>query len=118
MAKIAVDIDSTLYDFCGLACRVMGELAEERGDERLRNAAYATSWSEWRTPIDLAGEEAWNEVVDICHRPENILEQLPYVGAPEAIWDLYWQGHEIDYVSNRDHLRDKCARQFAFALLR
>ncbi len=101
MARIACDIDSTLYDFCGLACRVMGALAEERGDERLRNAAYATSWAEWRTPIDLAGEEAWNEVVDICHSEENILKQTPYDGASWALWDLHDAGHELVYVSNR-----------------
>jgi len=101
MARIAVDIDSTLYDFCGLACRVMGQLAEERDDQRMRNAAYATSWPEWRTPIDLAGEEAWEEVVEICHRPDTIRRQMPYVGAAEVLWDLSYAGHHLTYVSNR-----------------
>jgi 5'(3')-deoxyribonucleotidase len=102
MARIAVDIDSTLYDFCGLACRIMGQLAEERGDERLRNAAYSTSWTEWRTPIDLAGAEAWQEVVDICHKPAIIGDQVPYPGATEALWKLREAGHDLVYVSNRD----------------
>jgi hypothetical protein len=102
VAKIAVDIDSTLYDFCGLACRIMGQLAEERGDERLRNAAYSTSWTEWRTPIDLAGAEAWQEVVDICHKPAIITDQVPFPGATGALWQVSRAGHEIVYVSNRN----------------
>jgi hypothetical protein len=102
VAKIAIDIDSTLYDFASLACQTMGEIAEERGDERLRNAAYSTTWTEWRTPIDLAGEEAWNEVVDRCHKPEVILAQRAYVGAREELWDLDDAGHELVYVSNRN----------------
>lgn len=102
MSRIAVDIDSTLYDFCALACQTMGEMAEERGDERLRNAAYSTTWTEWRTPIDLAGEEAWADVVERCHSASVILRQEPFPGAVEALWDLAHAGHEIVYVSNRD----------------
>lgn len=114
MAKIAIDIDSTLYDFPSLCCRVMGELAEAhmRSDDplsliqasRLRNAAYSTTWSEWRTPIDLAGEKAFSEAVDICHEPDNILTQEPYPGAVTEVWALWNAGHEIVYVSNRNSL--------------
>jgi hypothetical protein len=105
VAKIAIDIDSTLYDFCSLACRVMGEMADlsiHDGDaERLRNGAYSTSWTEWRTPIDLVGLRLWMDVVDICHTPERILTQIPYDGAPEALWDLH-EEHDLVYVSNRN----------------
>ncbi len=105
MARIAVDVDSTLYDFCSLACRVMGEMADLPAwapeAERLTNGAYSTSWTEWRTPIDLVGERTWNEVVDRCHTPERILTQIPYDGAPEALWDLH-EEHDLVYVSNRD----------------
>lgn len=101
MSKIAVDIDSTLYDFYSLASRITGKLAEQRGDGRLRNAAYST-WDEWRTPIDLAGLEAWQEIVDICHRPENIIVQPPFPGASDALWELKRAGHELIYVSNRN----------------
>jgi hypothetical protein len=43
----------------------------------------------------------WEKVIDRCHTPERILTQIPYDGAPEALWDLWHAGHELVYVSNR-----------------
>jgi hypothetical protein len=84
----------------------MGEMAEDETlaswtRDRLRNGAYSTAWTEWRTPIDLVGWTSWNAVVDACHTPERILTQIPYDGAPEALWDLAGP-HELVYVTNRD----------------
>lgn len=101
MAKVAVDLDDTLYSFETLARQILGRFADESGDERLRNAAYAT-WDEWRAPSDLAGPEAWERVIDEAHRSENILAQVPYLGAADTLRELQDMGHKIIYVSNRD----------------
>ncbi len=99
MARIAVDVDDSLYSFADIARRTMSELAVKEDNPRLRNAAYAT-WDEWRSPADLAGEDAWERIVDICHSPENILAQTPFPGAVEVLHELA-QDHELVYASNR-----------------
>lgn len=100
MAKIAIDIDSTLYDFATPARQAFLDLALKHGDkEEYFRGAYQ-SWVEWRSPGDVCGLEAFNEVLDIVHSEKVILNQTPYDGAQEVIEELI-EEHDIFYISNR-----------------
>lgn len=100
MARIAVDIDDTLYSFTALARRVMTKLGFETGDKQMIAAAYA-SWPEWRSPTDLLGVERWLEIIDLCHDNDLITQQEPHLGAAETCRALMAAGHELLYISNR-----------------
>lgn len=99
MAKIACDIDDTMYDFCGAARQ---ELAHWEGPDalRARQVAYAL-WSDWRSPNDLCGG-FWLDVIAKVHAPESIVGQEPFPGAVDVLWDLSNAGHELTYISTRD----------------
>jgi FMN phosphatase YigB (HAD superfamily) len=60
MAKIAVDIDSTLYDFETPAREAMFKLYKETGDLVYKEGAYHP-WTEWRSPADVLGSRALAE---------------------------------------------------------
>lgn len=100
MARIAVDIDSTLYDFETPAREAFTKLAEERGDKEYLRGAYHP-WTEWRSPADACGLQAWLEAIDLCHSSEIILAQTPFNGAVETCQALADEGHELIYISNR-----------------
>lgn len=101
MAKIAVDIDDTLYSFGSVAKDALFRLAEEHDDRGLRSAAYTPS-TQWRIPHDVAGGDMWMKAIELSHRPEVIAAQEPYSGSVETITALRDEGHEIIYISNRD----------------
>lgn len=100
MAKIAVDVDDTLYSFTALAREVCALEAERHGDKVLERAAYAP-WTEWRTPPDLMGLDKWLHVIDLCHDDDMILSREPYTSSQDVLYELVDQGHEIMYVSTR-----------------
>lgn len=106
MARIAVDIDSTLYNFEALARDVFLQLAQERDDKSLFMGTYHP-WVEWRSPADSCGLEAWLEVIARCHEPKKILAQIPFEGAVDTCWDLVESGHELIYISSRDASTEK-----------
>lgn len=98
---IAIDIDSTLYDFATPARQAFLDLALKHGDKEEYFKGGYQSWVEWRSPADVCGPEAFNEVLEIVHSPDVILAQDPYPNAKEVI-DEIAEGHEIFYISNRD----------------
>lgn len=100
MAHIAVDVDSTLYDFETPAREAFFRMAEERGDKSLFRGLYVP-WTEWRSPADACGLEAWLEAIDAVHHPSSILSQEPFPGAEATLWSLISQGHELVYVTSR-----------------
>lgn len=100
MAKVAIDIDDTLYSFTALARRVMTKVGFEKGDKQLIAAAYA-SWPEWRSPTDLLGVDRWLEIIDLCHDNDLIVQQDPHLGAADTCRALMAAGHELLYISNR-----------------
>jgi len=100
MARIAVDIDSTLYDFSTLAREGFLRLARERGDDTLKRGAYHP-WTEWRSPTDASGVQAFLDVLDYCHDNDVILEQVPFRGSAETCQALASEGHDLLYISNR-----------------
>jgi hypothetical protein len=110
-ARIAVDVDDTLYSFARLARNVMAEEGYRTGDARLIAGAYAV-WPEWRTPPDMVGLDTWMHIIDLCHDEDMILEQTPYDDAAETLWELHRQGHELLYISNRNTERTRATRQW------
>ncbi len=98
---IAVDIDSTLYDFAGPCRQAFLDLALEHDDKEEYFKGGYQSWVEWRSPADVCGPEAFTEALAKVHSPEIIKAQQPYQGAQEVLQDLVKE-HEIFYISNRD----------------
>lgn len=101
MASIAIDIDSTLYDFATPAREAFLELANRYDDKSLFQGAYHP-WTEWRSPADVCGEDIWMEVIGLCHEADVISEQVPFAGAPETCQALMEEGHHLIYISNRN----------------
>jgi hypothetical protein len=101
VSRIAVDIDSTLYDFESIARDAFFRIANDREDKALFRGAF-TPWVEWRSPDDACGTEAWLEAIRLAHNPSVIMEQRPYSGAAETIQGLVESGHSICYLSDRD----------------
>lgn len=110
MAKVALDIDDTLYSFGRAARQVLSEEAARTGRADLERCAYAP-WPEWRTPPDLIGMEDWLAIIDVAHEPENILRQQPYPGAREVLEEVA-EHHEIVYVSSRKGELENATRQW------
>lgn len=104
MAKIAIDVDDTLYSFTALARNVLAKRAAEFPNTQYMNTAYAL-WPEWRSPVDLLGVSTWLDVIDECHADKAILDQIPYPGAAGVLWELAEQGHELIYLSARNEER-------------
>jgi hypothetical protein len=100
MAKIAIDIDSTLYDFETPAREGFLKLAQERNDKEYFKGAY-DAWMEWRSPADSMGVDVWLEVIKLCHDAEVIQQQVPFTGAVETCQALINEGHTLMYISNR-----------------
>lgn len=98
---IAIDIDSTLYDFATPARQAFLDLALKHGEKEEYFRGGYQSWVEWRSPADVCGFDAFNEVLEIVHSPDVILAQPPYPGAKEVLDELT-DDHEIFYISNRD----------------
>lgn len=101
MALIAVDIDSTLYDFATPARQAFLDLALKHGDKEEYFKGGYQSWVEWRSPGDVCGPEAFQEVLDIVHSEDVILTQKPYEGACDVLGELQDAGHDLFYISNR-----------------
>ena len=100
MAKVAVDIDSTLYDFGVLALDMLTKVAIERGDKELQKGVYH-SWNEWRAPSDVINDELWLEIIGLCHQDDVILDQTPFNHSVDVLRRIFNAGHDIVYISNR-----------------
>jgi hypothetical protein len=100
MATIAIDIDSTLYDFETPAREGMLKLYKETGDPVYKEGAYHP-WTEWRSPADVLGIDRWLEVIGLCHQADVIESQRPFEGAVETCNALLIEGHNLLYISNR-----------------
>jgi len=99
-ARIAVDIDSTLYDFDTPAREAFTKLAKLHNDPSYLRGAYHP-WTEWRSPADACGTEVWLEAIALCHADNIILDQTPFNGAVDTCLALVEEGHELIYISNR-----------------
>lgn len=100
LAKIAVDLDDTLYDFGSVAKDALFSLAHKRGDKSLFRGMYSPV-TQWRHPNDYA-PDTWTEAIKLSHKPEVIMAQYPFPGAAATLSALSNKGHKIMYISNRD----------------
>lgn len=100
MATIAVDIDSTLYDFETPSRDACLKLWQETGDDAYKEAAYHP-WTEWRSPADVLGVEKWLKAIAVVHDDDMILSMQPFTGAVETCRALTEAGHNLIYISNR-----------------
>lgn len=120
MAKIAVDIDDTLYSFTDEAREVLSWMVDAPEfaayKEQLTHALYA-KWDQWRTPFELCGFDAegnslWLKCIEYCHDDEAILRQQPFNGSVEILTELADAGHELLYISNRATETEDATRQW------
>jgi hypothetical protein len=112
MSTVAVDIDSTLYDFDTLAREAALALWLETGDEVYRKGIYYSS-EDWRAPAELMGFEHWvNGVIARCHDDEMILKQAPFPGAVDTCMALIEAGHKLIYISNRATETESATREW------
>ncbi len=111
MSRIAVDIDSTLYDFDTPAREAFTKLAEETGNPDYLRGAYHP-WTEWRSPADACGVDAWIAAIALCHSDDVILAQTPFNGAVETCQALVDEGHELIYISNRATESEEATHQW------
>jgi uncharacterized HAD superfamily protein len=100
VARIAIDIDSTLYDFETPFRQACLDLAFERDDkEKYFKAAYH-SWVQWRSPADL-DETIFAEALARVHSDAVILSRTPFENAVDVVSKLA-EEHEVFYITNRD----------------
>ena len=116
MATIAVDVDSTLYDFETPSRDAALKLWQETGDDGFKEAAYHP-WTEWRSPADvLMGDDGiphrWLEVIGRVHEDDSILSQVPFTGAVETCCALLEAGHKLIYITNRAASTEAATRKW------
>jgi hypothetical protein len=100
MAIIAVDIDSTLYDFETPSRDACLKLWQKTDDDAYKEAAYHP-WTEWRSPADVLGVEKWLTAIAVVHESDSILRMDPFPGAVETCQSLIAAGHNLIYITNR-----------------
>ena len=91
MAKIALDIDSTLHHYWDLLDRV--------AQERFGVALPYEDQRDWG--ITALGREELSACVRETHSDENILTAEPYPGAVETVRAWHSEGHWIHVTSHR-----------------
>jgi uncharacterized protein len=91
MARIALDIDSTLHHYWDLIDRI----SQERYGVELPYEEQ-TDWG-----ITLLEREQLIACVEETHRDENVLSAQPYPGAVETVRAWSEQGHWIHVTSHR-----------------
>jgi hypothetical protein len=116
MATIAVDVDSTLYDFetpSRDACLKLWEESIRAGerDDSYKEAAYHP-WTEWRSPADVLGVEKWLKAIAVVHEDDAILGMQPFTGAVETCQALMRAGHKLIYITNRAAHTEEATRQW------
>jgi phosphoglycolate phosphatase-like HAD superfamily hydrolase len=116
MAIIAVDVDSTLYDFETPSRDAAIKMWQETGDDAFKEAAYHP-WTEWRSPADvLAGDDGiphrWLEVIARVHQDDSILGMVPFPGAVETCQTLMRAGHKLIYITNRAAHTEEATNQW------
>lgn len=100
MAKFAVDIDGTLYDFHIKIREEFFKMAIQYDDKNILKGAYMP-FVEWRSLTDSLGVEIAVEAIHRVHSDESILSQTPYENSVEVLNEIKASGHEIMYISNR-----------------
>ena len=111
MAKVAVDIDDTLYDFNIKIREEFFKMAIEYEDKDILKGAYMP-FVEWRSLTDSLGVEFAKEAIHRVHSDEAILSQRPYENSAEVLNELSANGHEIIYISSRQESCHEATQQW------
>lgn len=112
-ATIAVDVDSTLYDFETPSRDACLKLWKQTGDDAYKEACYHP-WTEWRSPADVLGTKKWLKAIAVVHEDDSILDMQPFTGAVETCRALMAAGHKLIYITNRAaHTEDATGRWLA-----
>lgn len=111
MATVAIDVDSTLYDFETPSRDACLKLWQEAGDGAYKEAAYHP-WTEWRSPADVLGVKKWLKAIAVVHEDDAILGMEPFTGAVETCQALMRAGHEVIYITNRAAHTEEATRQW------
>jgi hypothetical protein len=111
MARIAIDIDSTLYDFETPARDAMLKLYLKTGDPVFKEGVYHP-WTEWRSPADVLGLDRWLAAIGLCHQADVIEAQVPFDGAVETCRALLHEEHSLMYISNRATESEEATRRW------
>lgn len=91
MARIALDIDSTLHPYWDLLQRVVKE----------RYGVHLPYEDQRDWGITVLERDAVIHCVEETHSDENIAAGVPYPGAVETVRDWHGQGHWIHVTSHR-----------------
>lgn len=102
--KVAVDVDSTLYDFMPPMRQAFLDLALERGDKESYFRGGYQSWVEWRSPTDVCGLDAFVEALSRVHSDDVILSRQPFDHAVEVTTEIA-EDYDVIYVTQRE---EKC----------
>jgi uncharacterized HAD superfamily protein len=102
MARIALDIDSTLHDYWDL----FAELARKRFGVAL---PYADQ-RDWG--ITTLTTDQLSELVEETHSEQNVLSAEPYPDAVETVREWHEQGHWIHVTSHRATTADAATRRW------
>jgi 5'(3')-deoxyribonucleotidase len=98
--RVAIDVDSTLYDFESPMRQAFLDLAFESGDKETYFKGGYQSWVEWRSPSDVCGPDAFVKALERVHSPDVIMEQPPFPHAYEVVQELASE-HDVYFISNR-----------------
>jgi hypothetical protein len=99
-AKIACDVDDTLYDFNIKIREEFFKMAIEYEDKEILKGAYMP-FVEWRSLTDSLGVELAKTAISRVHSNESILSQMPYPNSVEIMNEISNHGHEVIYISSR-----------------
>jgi hypothetical protein len=100
MAKVAIDIDDTLYDFNIKIREEFFKMAIEYDDKDLLRGAYMP-FVEWRSLTDSLGVDIAKEAIHRVHSDESILSQVPYEDSVKTLREVAAAGHNLFYISSR-----------------
>lgn len=101
MAKIAIDIDDTLYDFNIKIREEFFKMSIEFEDKEILKGAYMP-FVEWRSLTDSLGVEIAKKAISRVHSDESIISQKPYPNAVEVVNEIAKHDYEIIYISSRE----------------
>ena len=97
MAKIAIDLDETLYSFESAFRDAIFDIAQERDDKSVLRVAYSNNY-EWRNLVDHDMPLAF-EAIERVHTAANSYTAFP--NAADTVERIRDAGHEIKYVGSR-----------------
>lgn len=108
VAKVAIDIDETLYSFDNAVRNAFFDLAEKYGDRSILRMAYSNN-HEWRNLVDHDAKIAF-EAIERVHSNQD--RYIPFPDCIRVVNLIYVSGHEIKYVGSRKGIHKNITEQW------